>query len=219
MSLSLLNIAFEFCCLCISLFFLTKNRDTFSKITIGYLCVILLTEITGSWWRASYHKNNSWIFNIYSIFEAGYICFGFHLLFAKKTLKASGLPIASYIIFITIYTIEALSHGVFKYHIITNTVVSICFVLLSLYYFYLLMSQEKTVKIITYSSFWWVAAILIYYFGGTMYNLFMFYIVERNFSLGILVHTMLVLNFLLYSIWSYSYICSSRHQKLLPSLQ
>lgn len=219
MNLSLLNIVFEFCCLCISLFFLTKNRDMFSKITIGYLCIILITEVSGSLWRMIYHKNNSWIFNIFSIFEASYICLGFYFLFLKMQLKLRLGIIATYTIFLTSYAIEAASHGIFKYHILTNTIVSICFVLLSLYYFYMLMKQEKIVSIITFSSFWWVAAILIYYFGGTIYNLFMFYIVKRNFSLGILVYTMLVLNFLLYSIWAYSYICSSRHRKLLPSLQ
>lgn len=218
MSLSLLNIAIEFCCLCLSLFFLTKNRDTFSRITIGYLVVILLTESGGSLWRMVYHKNNSWIFNIYSIFEASYICFGFYILFAKKSFKANWFIIATYLIFISSYLIETANHGFFKYHTVTNTIVSICFVFLSLVYFLRLIKHEKAFNLQFYSSFWWVSAVVIYYFGGTMYNLFVFYAIQYNQGLTILVHTMLVLNFLLYGIWSYSYICSCRHRKLLPSL-
>lgn len=218
MRISHLNIAIEFICLIISLFFLRRNRDIFSKATIGYLALVLITEIGGAIWTSIYHKNNSWIYNIYSVFEATYICLGFYYLLVKNNLNSLWAILTTYVFFLISYLAETFYHGFFKYHSVTNTIVSICFVILSLIYFFRLIRNEKAFNLQYYSSFWWVAAIMIYYFGGTMYNLFVFYAVKHNQGLAILVHTMLLLNLLLYSIWSYSYICSSRHRKLLPSL-
>lgn len=218
LDLSAINLVFEFMCLCISLFFLRKNRDTFSKLTIGYLTLVLITEISGFVWMNIYHKNNSWIYNIYSIFEVSYICLGFYYLLVKNKLNSMWMLVGTYMIFIVSYITETVHHGFLKYHIVTTSMVSVCFVLLSSVYFFRLIRTEKAFNLQYYSSFWWVAAIFIYYFGGTIYNLFVFYAVQYNQGLAILVHTMLVLNFLLYSIWSYSYICSYLHRKLLPSL-
>jgi len=219
MSLSWLNIVFECGCLGVSLFFLRKNRDTFSKITIGYLALVVMVEISGLIWGALYRKNNSWIYNIYSIFEASYICLGFYHLFAKKIFNPLWMVVLTHLVFIICYIAETFYHGFFKYHIVTTTIVSVCFTLLSLVYFYRLIRHDKAFNLQYYSSFWWVAAIFIYYFGGTMYNLFVFYAIQHNHGLHILIYTMIMLNFLLYSIWSYSFICSYRHRKLLPSLQ
>lgn len=218
MRINHLNILFELICLCVSLFFLTKNRDTFSKLTIWYLALILITEISGSLWTVMYHKNNSWIYNIYSIFEASYICLGFYYLFKKMEAKSTWLIAATYLVFFISYIAETFSHSFFKYHITTTAIMSVGFVVLSLYYYYVLIRQDKTYNLKYYSSFWWVAGVLIYYFGGTIYNLLTYIVIKNNISSLMLVHTMLALNFLLYSIWSYSYICSSRHRKLLPSL-
>lgn len=214
-----LNILFELICLCISLFFLRKNRDTFSMLTIGYLTLVVITEISGALWIKIYHKNNSWIYNIYSIFMVSYVCLGFYHLLSKKIFNSFWLVLLSYLIFLISYATETFYHGFFKYHIFSITIISVCFTLLSLVYFFKLIRQDKIYNLQYYSSFWWVAAILIYFFGCTMYNLFVFYAVKYNKGLHVLVYTMIVLNFLLYSIWSYSYICSSRHRKLLPSLQ
>lgn len=218
LDLSAINLVFEFICLCMSLFFLRKNRDTFSKITIGYLTLVLITEISGFVWMNIHHKNNSWIYNIYSVFEAGYICCGFYHLLVKNNRNSLWIIASTYVIFIISYITETFHHGFYKYHIITTSIISVCFVLLSSVYFFRLIRNEKAFNLQYYSSFWWVAAIFVYYFGGTMYNLFVFYAIQNNQGLTILVHTMLVLNFLLYGIWSYAYICSYRHRKLLPSL-
>lgn len=214
MRLSDLTFVVEVCCFLTSLFFLWKNRDVFSKITIAYLALVLLTETLGTLWSVIYRQNNSWIYNIYSIFETGYISIGFYYLLGKNKL----LTLAVYATFLVSYSFETSYHGFFKYHAVTNTIVSVCFVVLSLVYFFRLVKHEKAFDLQFYSPFWWTAAVLIYYFGGTMYNLFVFYAIQYNQSFSILVHTMLVLNFLLYGIWSYSYICSYRHRKLLPSL-
>ncbi|MGA9648150.1 hypothetical protein, partial [Pedobacter sp.] len=65
------NSTIESICLVFAVFFLSKDKSRFWKITIAYMVLVPSTELLGKYWAHTYH-NNIWIYNIYSLFEAAF---------------------------------------------------------------------------------------------------------------------------------------------------
>lgn len=211
------NILFEFICFVMALCFL-KGNDKFTLFTKLYLGFVCITETSGFLWKMSTNKSNIWIFNIYILFEALYISFGLYHFIKPFKKNVKPLYIATYLIFIAVYLYGLFTRGFFKFQTTAIMVASVLIVFLCLYYYHNLMKSDKIISIRNNLGFWWVAAVLFFYFGSTVYNLFMNVIFSNKpFAYEILVYIMLTLNAILYGIWSYSFICSSRHQKLLTS--
>lgn len=204
-----ISILIELCCLFIAVYFLRNSKKNFSKITIGYLLLVCATEIFGMLWAKSTQTSNEWIYNIFILFEVTYISFGLYVTF-KPLTKYSLLALTTSIItFFCAYTFELNQNSILKFNATTILIQSILFVLLSSYYYYLIFKHKEPINLKLNDKFWWVTGIYIYYFGGTIYNLF----IQNLTSNIVLTYTMLFLNLLLYSIWSYSFICTSRQQK------
>jgi len=213
------NIIIELSCLATALFFLRNENTKFSYITIAYLTLVCITEILGLLYIKTLGQSNAWIYNIFIIFEATYICYGLYVALKFSTNKALQICSFPLIIFCSTYAFEVFNYGFLKFKTLTTTIESVLFVFISLIYFYLLIKQKDPINLKTHSPFWWVAAVLFYYFGSTVYNLFIHFLYQ-DFpkSYHILSYIMLGLNLLLYSIWSYSFICPSRQQKSPLSL-
>lgn len=210
-----LNIVLEVSCLLFALYFLKGNKSVFAKATLGYLVAVCLIEITGLVWIKTLHTSNAWVYNIQIIFEATYISYGLYVALNVFTNRAKLLTTGTFALFAIAYTYELVQHGFFVFNAFTIALVSVPFVLLCLYYYYLFMKQDQTANLKTNGQFWWITAILFYYFGGTAYNLFNYLIFKNGqHSFIILTYVMLFLNVLLYGIWAYSFLCSSRQQKL-----
>lgn len=214
--MSSINILIEVCCLIAALYFLRNDNAMFSRITIAYLVVVCLTEISGLIFTKTVHQSNAWIYNIFIIFEAAYISYGLYVAlksFTKKSLVICIIPMA---IFCGTYLFELNKHGFFKFNTLTVNIYSVFFVIISLIYFHLLVKQKNPIILKINPQFWWVTAVLFYYFGSTIYNLFVYFLYQQfPKSYIVLAYTMLGLNLVLYSIWIYSFICNSRQRKLL----
>lgn len=217
--ISIINIIIEILCLIAALVFLKNENVLFSKLTKGYLAFVVIIETIGFSMSKGYHLNNAWLYNIFIIFEAAYISYGLYVALKNFTKKAHLICIIPIIAFIATYFFEIYTYGFLKFNSLSVNVFSIIFVIVSLIYFHLLVKQKNAILLNINPQFWWVTAVLFYYFGSTIYNLFIYFLYQQfPKTYIILAHTMLGLNLLLYSIWIYSFICSSRQKKLLSSL-
>ena len=215
----IINILIETSCLIASLFFLRKDKTKFSFITIVYLTIVCITEVVGLLYINAFHKSNAWIYNIFILFEAAYISYGLYVALKPLTTKAFAICSLPLAIFYITYVYEIFNHNFLKFQTLTIAIASVLFVFISLIYFYLLIKQKDPINLKIHAQFWWVAAVLFYYFGSTVYNLFIHFLYQHFLkSYHILSYIMLGLNALLYSIWIYSFICSSRQRKLLSPL-
>ena len=104
---------------------------------------------------------------------------------------------------------ELFVDGAFKKHNITTSVMSVLFVLYSLYYFYCLLKDESHINLKYYPPFWWTAGVLFFYFGSTACNVFysklsVITVTPKHYLTYYIYNG---LNIILYGCWSYSFIC------------
>lgn len=213
-----INIIIEISCLIASIFFLKNDLSKFSRLTIFYLTIVCLTEISGLIYIKTFHKSNAWLYNISIIFEAAYIAYGLYAALIAFTKKSSPIIFSFLGVFCLCYLIEISNHGFFKFNTVTLSVMSVLIIMISLYYFLLLQKDKNPINLKYHWQFWWVTGVLIYYFGGTVYNLCLYFLLDdipKPYKL--LVYVMIFLNLILYSSWAYSFLCRSRQQKLSGS--
>jgi hypothetical protein len=154
------------------------------------------------------YGNNQWVYNIFLLSEAGFTNLIFAAFYDKYTHNKS-IIISGLIIFIILYIYEVISHGFLKYNNLTYSVMSVQFVLYSLYFFYLLLKDDHYINLKFSSEFWWIAGTLLFYFGNTASNLFddKLYSISNGQKNDLTNFIFKALNIILYSCWSYSFIC------------
>ncbi|RNL50280.1 hypothetical protein [Pedobacter jejuensis] len=205
----------EVICLIFSLIFLTKDKSRFWLITIAYLVVVVITELFAKYCGRTYH-NNLWVYNIYTIFEAGYICYGLYY-FINDYINLKKFLIATYILIIAIFSYFTFRYGILAYNAVTVSIMSVIFVIYTLLYFYLLLKDENYVDLKFHPAFWWIGGVLIFYFGGTIANIFDEIIQQKflgKYNTRVIIY--FTLNLFLYGFWSYSFTCRARQRKICP---
>ena len=202
----------EMICFLIALVCLLKDADFIWRYMVLFLFITCVAELTGLHIKRLYLADkvhvhpNVWIYNILLICQASFISLMFQHLLSKysksKLIIRSGL-----VLMFILYIYETSAHGIYVYNNITNTVMSILFVVYSYYYFYGLLKADEPVNLTFSADFWWVAGALFYYFGRTACNVF-FEILSRFRPEIIITYPIYkVLNVILYAYWSYSFIC------------
>lgn len=202
----------ELLCTVIAAICLFKDNIWQWRSMILFLLITCLTEFGGLYIRHVYHQSNEWVYNIYTIFEVGFPSIMFaHLLNQhrkSKLLVFTGLAF-TYIVFI----LELSDFWILKENEITVPVMSVWFVIYSLYYYYLFIKDDTYVNLKYSASFWWVTGTLIYYFGSMANSLFFKVIfdhihAEKGSPLKILSYNIsTALNVAMYGCWSYAFIC------------
>ena len=150
---------------------------------------------------------NHWLYNIFLLCDIGFMSLMFyHLL--NNYVNAKPIIIVGLGIILLFYVAEISNHGFFEYNERTYTQMSVVFVIYCLYYFYLLIKDEEYINLKSYPPVWWVIGTLFFYFGLTAVNIFDPKL--DNVKIGqhsINFYIFRVLNVILYSCWSYSFIC------------
>jgi hypothetical protein len=212
------SIVVEFICLLFSIIYLKKDTNIVWKSMIGYLLLTCIVEIMGIYTGRKYH-NNHWVYNVFLLPEIGFTFLMFsHLLRSYK--KSNPIILPGIALLLLLYLFEFFKHGLFKYNFLTFTTMSVVFVLYSLFYYYLLLIDDQYLNLKQSPEFWWVAGVLFFYFGSTVCNIFN----ERLYSVMITQKQHLsyfvfkALNIILYSCWSYSFICRKWQTKRLETL-
>lgn len=204
-----INTGCEFICFLAAFIFLIKDKDTAWKLLIPYLLLTCVFEAAGVYMRKVAHIPNYNLYNVFLLFECGVTSYTFYSLY--KPFKNTGKwLIAWYIIFMAIYLAELVMNHFKLFVSITATVMSVVFVLASLYYYYLKLMDESFERLAFSAPFWWVSGALFFYFGSTTCNIFFDYLSQIkpiNHQLSIRYYIFILLNIILYSFWSYAFLC------------
>jgi len=202
-----LNTIIELICFLISAFCLIKDGSKIWKTQIFYLAIICFTEILGrSLIKQMHYKSNYWLYNIFLVFELAFVCSMFYYLFQSFFKKGKYVILSGIILFAGSYTYDLATHGFWEFNNFCNTVISIFYCFCCLYYFYLLLKDERYFAILKLAPFWWVTGAFFYYFGSTACDIYFDSLVSiQDHSLRKII--ILLLNIILYSCWSYSFIC------------
>lgn len=196
----------EFICLGIAVISLHKDNAIAWRRNILYLILVVLIELSGIYLKTLGEKN-SWVYNILVFFEISFFSLMFQNVLSKYT-NSRLIILLGLGLLLGFYCYELFSHGYDKRHHLTIIILGVVMIVYSLLYFYYLLKDEHYVNLTTSAEFWWVSAVLIYYFGVTTCNIF--YPVLSKFLVKpneVFSYTFKVLNILLYSLWSYSFIC------------
>lgn len=215
MHLLSINIIIEFTCFLIAAIYLAKDKSISWKLCIPYLLLTVITEITARYLGVVLHLNNGWVYNILTFFEIAIT----HLMLYDFIRKLSSntkifVPISASICYI-LFVFELFIFNTQGYFTLTTNVLGINLVILSLYYYYLLIQAPEILVIKKHPQFWFVAGLLLFYFGGTIVNLFygkFSFVVFGTKTLRVLIYHLLIA--ILYSFWSYSFICRQQNRKL-----
>lgn len=206
------NTIIELICLITAFFCLRNDKLTAWKGMIIYLTITCLTEFSAIYLRKKLHHNNQWPYNISIIFEAVFISIMFQNLF-RKYFNSKALILGGLAILLLIYLYDVQDHHFYLLKNITsdtlnnttNDCMSVLFSLYSLYYFYLLLNDDDYIDLKGSAEFWWVVGVFFYYFGSTMINLLRNKLPSPYYDF--LPYILLVLIWIIYSTWSYSFIC------------
>lgn len=210
------NTIAEWGCLLTGVICLSKDKDPVWRYFPIYLLITCLTETAGIYIREQLHRPNTPLYNGYLVVECLTIStFLYHQL--KPYGVKVGVLFGVLALLLTGFVAEITGIGFMRYANRVTTLMSVVFVVASLYYYYLILKEEEYVQLGTYAPFWWMSGTLIFYFGGVATFVFFEYLVQDqvphsiHYSVRYLIFK--VLNVLLYSCWSYAFICRFRLRK------
>jgi hypothetical protein len=203
-----LNTASELFCLVISILCLYREKDKVWRSFILFLLITCLVEIAAIYMRIVVHKPNFMLYNIYLVIECAVTNYFFYHLLAKNHILKKVLT-GWLAIFMLFYFIELYINHFKAYVSASTTFMSVELILVSIYYYYRLLKEEKFRQLSKDASFWWVNGTICFYFAGIACNIFFKYLFQDKTyvtsSASYIVFS--ILNVILYSCWSYSFIC------------
>ena len=206
------NTVAELGCFIVAFICIADDKNFIWQCMALYSFITFVAEITGIFISGPAHLNsNHWVYNIFLICESLFnLLMLAHLISRYSGNKYIMLP--GGIIFIIAYLWEIFTHPccqIFSiYNNRTYAIMSVVFVLYSLYFYYLLIKDDLHVALKYSPEFWWTAGTLFFYFAVTASNIF-YDNLSRIFMNGYhLTHYIFrILNVILYTSWSYSFIC------------
>lgn len=210
------NTGAEMLCLLIALFCLFKDKEPAWKMFIFFLMVTCLVEVAGIYVRKTLDQPNFAIYNLFLIIECSVQnLFFYYIIKQHSTLKL--IMVVWLVTFLLVYFTELIVTHFKAYASTSSTLMSVELILASVYYYYLLLKDNAYQNLFIYPSFWWVNGIICFYFGGIACNVFFSYMVlDQTVGISHSVRYVVfnVLNVILYSCWSYSFICRYRQRNL-----
>lgn len=211
MFLSINNIIELICLLC-AVIFLANDKNKIWKFQILFLIFVCVIELVGRYYRIILKVDNSWLYNIYLLAEMGFLS-GIFYLFFDNYKQGRIYILAALIIFGIVYSNGIILHGVNKFNVSSDTLLSVHFCICSLLYYYQLLKSDKYERLSKLPAFWWVNGVLFFYFGSVACDLFFYHLfsIPKNVRSDIYV----ILNLLLYSNWSYAFLCRYQQRKQL----
>lgn len=203
-----INIIVELLCLILSLVFLLKDKNLVWKSWILYLLIICTTELAGLAFKHAHQiKANVALYNVFILFEAGFISRMFMQILDQYT-KSKAIIYTGLFVLSGLYIYGIMDHGFYVFNNLMTTVMSVIFTLYGFYYYYLLLKDEQYVTLKYHEPFWWVTGVVFFYFGGSVSNLFFSIThIKSTGDIPFRYFIYLSLNILLYSFWSYSFLC------------
>lgn len=203
----------ELICFLIGFICLFKERNPYWKVFSVYMFITFSVETAGLALQRQ-HLGNYQIYTGFLVMECLLVSSFFYYLFRKYNHKAQLLYGWLVLVFLAYFSELIFTHFK-KFPYYTATLMSVGFVIASLYFYFLILKDEKFQKLGTYPSFWIVNGILFFYFGSTACNLFFDFLFDATAYGGLPLRYIIfvVLNIFLYGCWSYAFICRFLQRK------
>ena len=132
-----------------------------------------------------------------------------HLL--KKFTNSKPIIIVGLALLVGLHIYEIFVNGIYIYDDLTNTLMSVLLIFYSFYFYYSLIKDEAYISLKNLPAFWWVSGVLFFYFGSTVCNIFYEkfapLVLNPKKGFNYFKYFFYAFNILLYSCWSYSFIC------------
>jgi hypothetical protein len=209
-----LTIWIELACLLICVAALSADRQWWR----AFIWFMLLTVLTEAWGFLLYFhiypgKSNEWVYNCYLPLEMAFKCVVLAKIMKIYGIK-SGWFTAGYAVFFLIWIYESFQSGFMRYSGMANMSGSIMIIICCCLFYYQLLRATEYVDLPHYPPFWIVSGLFIFYFGSTGLNSFIVQLQRIYASTGIPIRfiIMVVLNFILYTCWSYAFLCHKRNR-------
>lgn len=211
-----LNICAELLCFITACVFLWQDKQAVWRSLVLFLLFTCTTELAGKIMN-NIHQNNSWIYNLYIIAEAGINLTMLASLISRYAPVK--LPfLFTGIVLVACYIAECFKHGMTVFHNITAVAMSVFYVAYGLYYLYLLMRDERDFELLLYAPFWWVAGTICFAYCSSVSDLYFTIASNENKKHYTYRHTVfIILNLILYGCWSYSFVCRYLQRKSIRS--
>ena len=208
-----INTTAETICFISAVILLRKDTVVIWRTIIVFLLITCITELAAIPIKKRYIADpihtisNIWLYNILLLFQAMFFSLMFAYLF-KNHKHSKPILFGALLVIYVLFVYEVFLHGIFEYNNLTQTVMSVLLVFYSFFYFYNLLKSDNNINLKYSPEFWWVVGTLFFYFGGTACNIFYekikaVLIIHKHY-LGYIYNA---LNIILYSCWSYSFIC------------
>jgi len=200
------NTVSEFLCFVISILCLYRDKDSVWGNFIFFLLLTCLVEIAGIYIRMR-HRPNFMLYNLFLVIECAVLNYFFYHLLKENRLKK--ILTGWIVFFLLFYFIELIVKHFNAYVSASSTLLSVELILASIYFYYRLLKEEKYRQLSKYAPFWWVNGTICFYFAGIACNIFFRYLLHKapdiSHTVRYIVFT--ILNVILYTSWSYSFIC------------
>ncbi|MDJ1482198.1 hypothetical protein QNI16_16965 [Cytophagaceae bacterium YF14B1] len=201
----------EIICFLTGVICLYKDSETSWKLLCFYLLLVCSIEMTGMHMWKVLHKQNSLLYNFLLVFENLMVSYFFFYLFKAYKNRLNWL-IIWLVTFSISFTSEMIYNHMNSFAFKTVIAMSVVFVIASLYFYYLILKDEQFRRLSHYAPFWWVNGVLFFYFGSTACNVLFDYVLTdtTNITGTIRYYIINILNIILYSCWSYAFLCRYR---------
>ena len=207
--LSALVLLIELMTLCVSIVCLRKS-DGWWLWFIPFLSLTVLVELLGFMKTA-----NHWIYNIYFLSDILFTSFIFVKIWKQLAERSWMIKLVAVLI-VWAYFSELFERKLKVFYIHSYTFFSIAIVLFCFVYYYRLLRNTEYIELGIFPAFWIITGLFLFYFCSTASN-FTFDIllsIRTSSNKPVRQWILLVLNIILYSCWSYAFICRYR-QKIL----
>lgn len=203
---------FESICLSFALIYLRKSNDWW-VLFIPYLIIVLVTETYGLFLIMHLKQaNNYWVHNLYLPI---YFCFIFFALFKIKNglIKIKKWMYILPVFILASYFYESVLHHFHNLSIITYNIFNVFIVLICCNYYYYLLKNDHFIDLKKHAPFWIITGLFFFSFGSISY-LFFDALSQINIKNGLPIRPIIfiILNFILYSCWSYAFLCRYRQK-------
>src|SRR5471030_1038163 len=102
----------ELICLITAFIGLRKDRNFAWRSFIAYMFITVVVEMVGAIIKRSHYHNNQWVYNIYIIFEAGFVSLMFQNLLGKY-INSKPLILCGLAVIMLMYIYDIFAHGFF----------------------------------------------------------------------------------------------------------
>lgn len=207
-------IVIEVSCFATALFFLKNTGNVVWTTIKWFILFAVLVEASLSFTGKILHWHNGWIINLYTPINFFIVSWSVYRLSPYNKINLAFF-IAANFIFLLFFLLEIFTKGFFAYSALSSVLSDCLLFIICNRFFYLLLKQDEWIEIQKHAAFWFVTGLFLFNFCSTVADIFdeqlndlyIFSTVSLRYVLYI------VFNLILYSCWSFAFIC--RYQETI----